>query len=94
MSTLRSHQRRARANLERLEKERAERQKRREVEHTERLVLRARLEKQHGTADCAVADALWDISWERGHSSGYYEVEQEYDELAERLVCPLLRSGG
>jgi len=38
-----------------------------------------------GLEDHPKADKAYEIAWSRGHSSGYYEVLQELEELAELL---------
>ena len=45
----------------------------------------SRLAKEHGLENHPKRDKLWSMAWEYGHSSGFYEVEQWYNELAELL---------
>lgn len=56
-----------------------------ETHRLERVVFKADLEKEYGVEDCndKVKQKLFDMAWERGHSSGLREVEMFYEELAE-----------
>lgn len=45
--------------------------------------FRIALEEEFETTDHPKKDKLWNLAWERGHSSGLSEVYCEYQELAE-----------
>ena len=43
------------------------------------------IENEFGVEDHPKKDLLFSISWERGHSAGYYEVYYCYQELVELI---------
>ncbi len=49
------------------------------------LQFKAELLKSLGLENHPKSELLWDMAWERGHSSGYGEVELVADELANLL---------
>lgn len=57
-------------------------QRRRELD----IEFRVDLEEHHGTKGHAKADLLFAKAWEKGHSSGYGEVANEYDDLVELVL--------
>lgn len=59
--------------------------KHRENEGVMSALVKRDLEVQEGLAGHPKADLLWSIAWDRGHSSGYSEVINEYEQMAELL---------
>lgn len=58
---------------------------RRHHERQLRAKLKADLESDYSLSSHPKRDALWTIAWEEGHSSGYHEVVNWYEKLAELL---------
>lgn len=48
-------------------------------------LFRADLEAEEGLTGHPKADALWRIAWDRGHSSGYSEILECYEQMVELL---------
>lgn len=69
------------------ELQRAQRRLHQEEEARLNALFRADLEAEHGLTGHPKANKLWDIAWDRGHSSGLSSVAWEYSDLAE-LVQP------
>ena len=57
----------------------------RKMEEERRVAHKAALELDHGLVGHPKADLLYEIAWSLGHSSGYNEVKNYYDELAPLL---------
>lgn len=49
----------------------------------ERASVKAELEAAYEMADHPKRDRIFEMAWERGHSCGWSEIENEYLELAE-----------
>jgi hypothetical protein len=45
-------------------------------------VFRKDLEHEYGMIGHPKADVLWRLAYDRGHSAGYNEIYNEYDELS------------
>lgn len=54
------------------------------------VILKNRLEVEHGLVGHPKADILWQKSWEEGHSMGFGDVEIIYNNLAELLKNDLV----
>lgn len=69
------------------EKQKQNEQKNRHREEERRLtnLLKSDLELEHGVAGHAKADKVWSLAWEHGHSSGYSEVINYYEEFVELI---------
>jgi hypothetical protein len=44
--------------------------------------FRKDLEHEYGMTGHTKADTLWRLAYERGHSGGYHEIYNEYDDLS------------
>ena len=51
-------------------------------------LLKSDIEDEFGTKRHHKADLLWNVAWDRGHSSGYAEVYNEYSTLVDLLDLP------
>lgn len=67
------------------EREREQRRLHRENEGKMTALLRADLETEHAMADHPKAGQLWMLAWAHGHSGGYSEVINYYEEFVELL---------
>lgn len=69
------------------EKNRVHEQRRLHRENGGRMtdLLRRDLEAEHGVAAHPRAGKLWSLAWEHGHSSGYSDVVNYYEEFVELL---------
>jgi len=54
-------------------------------EHTARELFKKDLFEAYGLEGHPKAERLYEIAWSHGHSSGYYEVLNWFDELSELL---------
>ena len=62
-----------------------------ETHRLEWVVFKEDLEKEHGLEDVPeeVKTKVFAMAWERGHASGLYDVEMNYEELAELITLAL-----
>lgn len=59
--------------------------KRRAAQANKILEFKNDLAEENGVADHPKLNKLWDLSWERGHSSGLTEVQMNFEELVELI---------
>lgn len=59
----------------------------REREQQENQQVFEALCQEYGVVNHPKAQKVWDMAWERGHSSGYDSVRSEFEELVE-LILP------
>lgn len=67
------------------QRHRDQRDAHRQNERVMTAVLKADLETEHDVVGHPRADKLWDLAWDHGHSSGYSEVINYYEDLVELL---------
>jgi hypothetical protein len=52
-------------------------------EKTVHEALHAGLAKEYGLLGNPKEQKVWELAWSEGHSSGYYSIEQYYDQFSE-----------
>ena len=58
----------------------------RQAEYDMRLKVKAELEAAFGLTQHPKKDAAWRLAWEERHSSGYLEIIDLYEDLAELMI--------
>lgn len=59
---------------------------RKDYKNSEQVVndaFRFGLAKEYGLINHPKEQKVWELAWSEGHSSGYYSVEQYYDQFSE-----------
>lgn len=57
----------------------------RAAENAHRKNFKATLEEAYGLENHPKRDQIWERAWDKGHSSGYLEVLNEYDDIGELI---------